>query len=81
MIKVLYFAGLREALGTAAEELVQETMLAVWSKAETFDPRRATVSTWIFTIVRNKRIDMFRRQGYPGLWDQGKGEKAFFCSE
>lgn len=58
--------GVRSGIdGTAAEELVQETMLAVWSKAETFDPRRATVSTWIFTIVRNKRIDMFRRQGYP----------------
>lgn len=58
--------GLRSGIdGMAAEELVQETMLAVWSKAETFDPRRATVSTWIFTIVRNKRIDMFRRQVYP----------------
>lgn len=58
--------GLRNGIdGPAAEELVQETMLAVWSKAGTFDPRRATVSTWIFTIVRNKRIDMFRRQGYP----------------
>ena len=58
--------GLRSGIdGMAAEELVQETMLAVWSKAATFDPRRATVSTWIFTIVRNKRIDMVRRQGYP----------------
>lgn len=51
--------------GTTAEELVQETMLTVWRKAASFDPSRATVSTWIFTIVRNKRIDMFRREGYP----------------
>lgn len=58
--------GLRRGADAAtAEELVQETMLAVWRKAGTFDATRATVSTWIFTIVRNKRIDMLRRQTYP----------------
>lgn len=58
--------GLRRGVDpAAADELVQETLLTVWRKAETFDPGRATVSTWIFTIVRNKRIDMFRREGYP----------------
>lgn len=58
--------GLRHGTDAAAsEELAQETMLTVWRKAETFDPNRATVSTWIFTIVRNKRIDLFRREGYP----------------
>jgi RNA polymerase sigma-70 factor (ECF subfamily) len=49
----------------SAEELAQETMLTVWRKAATFDRRRATASTWIFTIVRNKRIDLFRREGRP----------------
>jgi RNA polymerase sigma-70 factor (ECF subfamily) len=48
-----------------AEELVQETMLTIWRKADTFDPSRAAVSTWIFTIVRNKRIDLLRREKYP----------------
>lgn len=48
-----------------AEDLVQETMLTVWRKAETFSPEKATVSTWVFTIVRNKRIDLFRRETYP----------------
>jgi RNA polymerase sigma-70 factor (ECF subfamily) len=57
----------RGADGTTAEELVQETMLTVWRKASTFDASRATVSTWIFTIVRNKRIDMLRRGSYPEL--------------
>ena len=36
--------------GQAAEELMQETMLAVWNKAEQFDPLRGNVSSWIFTI-------------------------------
>ena len=49
-----------------AEELTQDVMLTVWRRAETFDPRRAGVSTWIFTIARNKRIDALR-QRRPGL--------------
>lgn len=58
--------GMRRGTDAAScEELAQETLLTVWRKAETFDPARATVSTWIFTIVRNKRIDLFRRQGFP----------------
>lgn len=45
-----------------AEELSQEVMLTVWRKAERFDRRRASVSTWLFTIARNKRIDALRRE-------------------
>ena len=46
-----------------AEELAQETMVSVWRKAAMFDPAQAGVSTWIFTIARNLRVDHFRRQG------------------
>jgi RNA polymerase sigma-70 factor (ECF subfamily) len=52
-------------LGTtppAAEELVQETLLAVWRKAASFDRSRAGAATWIFTIARNLRIDAARRE-------------------
>ncbi len=45
-----------------AEELVQETMLSVWRRAATFDARRASAGTWIFTIARNLRIDGLRRE-------------------
>jgi RNA polymerase sigma-70 factor, ECF subfamily len=45
-----------------AEEVTQETMLAMWRKASHFDPCRAGVSTWIFTIARNQRIDRLRRE-------------------
>lgn len=44
-----------------AEELAQETMVCVWRKAPSFDPDRARVSTWVFTIARNLRIDWHRR--------------------
>jgi RNA polymerase sigma-70 factor (ECF subfamily) len=49
------------ASAASAEELAQETMLAVWRKAALFDPSRAGASTWIFTIARNLRIDALRR--------------------
>jgi RNA polymerase sigma-70 factor (ECF subfamily) len=46
-----------------AEELAQETMLTIWRKAATFDPEKAAPMTWLFAIARNKRIDLFRRNG------------------
>ncbi|MBV8536624.1 MAG: sigma-70 family RNA polymerase sigma factor [Alphaproteobacteria bacterium] len=49
------------AADDTAEEIVQETMLMVWRKAALFDPARAAASTWIYTILRNLRIDMMRR--------------------
>ncbi|MGE6784512.1 sigma-70 family RNA polymerase sigma factor [Ensifer adhaerens] len=48
-----------------ADDLVQEAMLNVWRRASYFDPGRAGVATWIFTIARNVRIDYLRRQRDP----------------
>lgn len=48
-----------------AEEVVQETMVTIWTKARLFDPAKAGASTWIFTIARNKRIDLIRRRNRP----------------
>lgn len=45
-----------------AEDIAQDAMLAVWHKASYFDPARASASTWIFTIARNLRVDMKRRE-------------------
>ena len=53
------------ANSSAAEECVQEAMVSVWNKAGLFDPRKANVSTWIFTIARNKWIDSIRKQNRP----------------
>jgi RNA polymerase sigma-70 factor (ECF subfamily) len=54
---------LRLGLSAAeAEEAAQDVLVAVWRKADTFDRRQASVSTWIFRIARNRRIDLYRRQ-------------------
>ncbi|MEL7546295.1 MAG: sigma-70 family RNA polymerase sigma factor [Pseudomonadota bacterium] len=50
-----------------AEETVQEVMLNVWRKAEQYDPKQASVSTWIFRIARNRHIDAHRRRDKPEL--------------
>ncbi|MCA8884888.1 MAG: sigma-70 family RNA polymerase sigma factor [Rhodobacteraceae bacterium] len=48
-----------------AEECMQEVMATVWQKANQYDETRASVATWIFTIARNRKIDMLRKQRRP----------------
>ena len=50
-----------------AEEIAQDVMVTVWRKAALFDRVQASVSTWIFRIARNRRIDVFRRAKRPDL--------------
>lgn len=50
-----------------AEDLAQDVMVNVWRKAGQFDRRQASVSTWIFRIARNRRIDAARRADKPAL--------------
>ncbi len=46
----------------AAEDLTQEVMLTIWRKAALYAPAKGSVSTWVFTIARNLRIDRLRKQ-------------------
>ena len=48
-----------------AEECTQEVMATLWTKAHMFDPTRASVATWVFTIARNRKIDAIRRRKRP----------------
>ncbi len=51
-----------------AEDLAQEVMLTLWQKAHLFDPIKSSLSTWLFRVARNKRIDALRRDR-SGLLD------------
>lgn len=44
-----------------AEDIVQDTMTTLWHKAALFDASRASLSTWLYRIARNRRIDLHRR--------------------
>lgn len=48
-----------------AEDCAQDVLVTVWQKAAMFDASRASVATWIFTIARNRRIDLARRDRRP----------------
>ncbi|WNZ58127.1 sigma-70 family RNA polymerase sigma factor [Microbulbifer sp. MKSA007] len=64
LIKGFHHSRTTQAISAeAADELVQETLFKVWRKAPSFDASKASASTWIFTIMRNTRIDMLRRNG------------------
>jgi RNA polymerase sigma-70 factor, ECF subfamily len=45
---------------SAAAEVVQETFLALWNRAEQFDPTRGSLRAWLLTIARNRAVDHFR---------------------
>lgn len=51
----------------SAQEVAQDAMVTVWRKAATFDRTRASAATWIFTIARNRRIDLLRRNNRPAI--------------
>ena len=44
-----------------AEELTQEVMSLVWAKSYLYDPLKSAVSTWIYTIARNKKVDFLEK--------------------
>jgi RNA polymerase sigma-70 factor, ECF subfamily len=46
----------------AAEDLVQETFLRVWNRAQSFDASRGAVGPWLLTVARNRAIDYLRSQ-------------------
>lgn len=50
---------------SVAEDCAQDVMATVWHKAGQFDPSRASVATWIFSIARNRRIDLLRKARRP----------------
>lgn len=50
------------AANNQAEEVIQEVMIAVWTKSASYDQSKSSVGTWIYTIARNKRIDKIRKE-------------------
>ena len=59
-----------------SEDCAQDVMATVWHKAHLFDPSRASVATWVFTIARNRRIDVIRKERRPEPEDLPWGPQA-----
>lgn len=45
----------------SAEEITQDVMVTLWRKANLFDETKSSLSTWLYRIARNRRIDLTRR--------------------
>jgi RNA polymerase sigma-70 factor (ECF subfamily) len=49
--------------GALAEDLVQETFLRVWNRAQGFDAQRGALGAWLLAVARNRAIDYLRSAG------------------
>lgn len=49
--------------GQLAEEVLQDTFMALWNRAELFDPASGSLLAWLSTIARNRAIDRLRALG------------------
>jgi RNA polymerase sigma-70 factor, ECF subfamily len=63
--RTVYGVGLK-ILGdrSSAEELVQEVFLKVWRSSSSFDPSRASFSTWLYRVTRSCALDLYRKRAH-----------------
>ncbi|MGH2691241.1 MAG: sigma-70 family RNA polymerase sigma factor [Actinomycetota bacterium] len=47
---------------TLAEDVVQEALLAIWRRPNSYDPERGTVASYLFGAVHNKAVDAIRHE-------------------
>jgi RNA polymerase sigma-70 factor (ECF subfamily) len=52
-----------------AEEAVHDCFLKVWQRAASFDPSRGDARSWIYTVLRNRALDILRGEGRTDLVD------------
>jgi RNA polymerase sigma factor (sigma-70 family) len=62
-----------------ADDLVQDSFVLLWRKAAQFNPARAHVAAWLFTIARNLRVD--RHRGLCETWLSLDGIDADFVPD
>jgi len=60
-----------------AQDVLQETFVQIWEKAERFDPKLGKAASWVATLTRNKAIDRIRAsQRRSRLADEAGAESA-----
>ena len=59
--KIMGYIRARIRNAADAEDLRSEVFEKILRKVDSFDPEKASLNTWVFTITRNTVIDHFRR--------------------
>jgi len=52
-----------------AEEIIQEAFIRIWTRARDWDEERGTAMTWMVSIVRNRAIDVLRKDVRTAAFD------------
>jgi RNA polymerase sigma-70 factor (ECF subfamily) len=61
---------------SAAEEIVQDVFVAVWRRADTYDPERGPVRPWLLQIAHLRVLNELRRRGRrPTTVQDPEGER------
>lgn len=71
-------AAVRRVVGNPdeAEDVVQETFVALWGRAGTFDARRGRPLTWAMTVARHRAVDRMRALARRGRLHEEAGREA-----
>jgi RNA polymerase sigma-70 factor (ECF subfamily) len=72
--RIIYSLAAQTLGPAAAEEVVQEVFLAVWRKAQTFDPRKGTFRAWVYQVAHLRILNELRRHSHrPQLASDPEG--------
>lgn len=59
-----------------AEEVVQDTFVQIWKKADSFDEELGSAQAWIYTILRNRALNLIRDGAREDLIDAAALEQT-----
>ena len=61
-----------------AEEVLQDAFIRIWTRAADWDEARGTALTWMASIVRNRAIDILRKDARAAIFDQELARESEF---
>ena len=69
-----------------AEELVQDTFLAVWQSATTYVPKAGSVRSWLFSIIYHNTVNYLRKVQHRSTtqqvqWQEVEAYERFILSD
>lgn len=67
---------IRMGAGERADDIAQQTLIAMWRKASAYDPATMSISTWVYMLARDLIIDGRRGRDFEGPTNRGAALEA-----